>query len=86
MRNAIRRFAVVIATLSCLWMFAALAHFAFKGTFFTLTSEHLRLALFRIFGTGFSGLGLGWLIYRYATQAPPQEPRGVKTGDRTVDD
>ncbi len=77
MSTQLRQFAVVLVVLSCFWMFAALAHFAFKGTFFTLTSDHLQLALFRIFGPGLSGMGLGWLLYRHSTKAPPLKPRDV---------
>ena len=84
MSKALRLFSIALVVLSCLWMFGALAKFAITGMLFGITFGHWMLAVWLIFASGVAGLVLGWMLYKYSIQVPPQQPLDVRAGNGTA--
>ena len=74
MNKALRPFAVVLAVLSCGWMYGSLTYFALNGTMLGFAPENRELALWAVFGPGVSGLVLSLLLYKYAAKASKAPP------------
>jgi hypothetical protein len=77
------RFAVIIAVLSCVWMFGAMAKFAITGMLFGITPANWMLAVWLIFASGLAGLGLASIVYQYSKQVSSQTSADVDAGKRT---
>jgi hypothetical protein len=85
MRDRLLAIAIYLFVLSCAWMFGALLKYGITGTLFATTFENWQRALWVIFGSGFVGVGLAFLLRIFTIRwAPPPIRRDVKTANRTA--